>query len=288
MKPINIKLSKSAESSFKYKQIRLAAFDFNWHCHPEYELMLMLRSRGKRFVGDKIYFYEDGDLVFLGSNLPHTLYAPAGSLRDGAIHEAILVQFDENVAGLDVANAPELKAVRRLLDESARGVRFHGKTRDVVSDILIKMATMGGMDRLLELLTVLDLLGKASGDEVQFLSSVAFNHSLNPHQQSRIGCVCKYLNDEYKHSIRLEDAAEIANMSVTSFSRFFKKCTGKTFVKYINELRVGQACKLLIESDLTVSEVCFEVGFNNVSNFNRRFVERHAKSPTRYRQEFSL
>lgn len=288
MKPVSVKLSTSPQSSFKYKKIRLEAFEFNWHCHPEYEIMVMVKSKGKRFVGDSIYYYEEGDLVFIGSNLPHTLYSPAGIMGEGVMHEAILIQFAENIAGLNIAAVPELNAVRQLFVDAGRGIKFRGKTCETVTKKMLKMARLGGLERLIELLRILDRLARADDYEREFLSSVEFNQCLDPSQQSRIDRVCTYLNRSYKHHLLLEDAAEIANMSVTAFSRFFKKSTGKTFVKYVNELRIGQACKLLIESDLTISEICYEVGFNNVSNFNRRFYERHNTSPSKYRKEFSV
>ncbi|MFQ5753138.1 MAG: AraC family transcriptional regulator, partial [bacterium] len=237
MKPISVKLSKSPQSSFKYKRIKLKAFGFNWHCHPEYELMLMVKSKGKRFVGDHIYHYGDGDLVFIGSNLPHTLYSPAGIMGEGIMHEAILIQFVENIAGLDIANVAELKNVYRLFTEGARGIKFHGKTRNVIAKKIVRMGHLGGLEKLMQLLTILDTLGRASDEEREFLSCVEFNQSLKPNQQRRIDRVCTYLNKNYKHSLRLEDAATIANMSVTAFSRFFKKSTGKTLVEYVNELR---------------------------------------------------
>jgi AraC-like DNA-binding protein len=288
MKPISVKLSKSPQSSFKYKRTKSAAFQFNWHCHPEYEVMLMVKSQGKRFVGDHIYDYGDGDLVFFGSNLPHTLYSPAGVMGEGIMHEAILIQFVEHVAGLNVANVPELKQVHRLFTDAARGIKFHGKTREVVAKKIVRMGSLEGLEKLMQLLTILDTLGQACEEEREFLSSVEFNQSLKPNQQSRIDRVCTYLNRNYKHNLRLEDAAAIANMSVTAFSRFFKKSTGKTLVEYVNELRVGQACKLLIESESTIAEICYDVGFNSISNFNRRFCERHNMSPKKYRKEFAV
>ena len=132
----------------------------------------------------------------------------------------------------------------------------------------------------------MDLLGKADKSEKRELSSIEFNYPFQPNEQSRIDKVCTYINKNYKKPLRLEDVATIANMSSTAFSRFFKKSTGKTFVNYVNELRIGWACKLLIETEMTIAEICYEVGFNNLSNFNRRFYERHKMSPRRYRQEF--
>ncbi len=249
--------------------------------------MLMVNSRGKRFIGDSISYYREGDLFFIGPNLPHTWYSSRGKSAP-ACQEAVLIQFLENFASLNVREVPELASVQHLFGESTRGLQIHGQTRRAVSEKLLGMAAMSPVERLLTLISILDTLGRAAPGDKEVLSSVEFNSRFQPSEQSRIDRVCTFINRHYKEKLRLEDTAAIANMSVTAFSRFFKKSTGKTFVKYINELRIGQACKLLIESDLTIAEICYEVGFNNLSNFNRRFYERHHMSPRRYRQEFSV
>ncbi len=283
MKAIVAKLHKSPDLSFKYKWIKIDSFKFNWHCHPEYELMLMLKSSGKRFVGDNISFYQEGDLVFIGSNLPHTWYSP----EDTSKHEAILIQFPQNLAGINFADAPEFLAIHRLLSKAAQGIQFQGQVRNNVSDKIIAMNSLKGIDRFIQLLIILDTLGKAKDLQTKSLSSIKFVHNFQPRQQSRIDRVCTYLNQSYKENLSLEDAAAIAAMSTTAFCRFFKRSTGKTFINFVNELRVGHACRLLIESDLTISEICYDVGFNNVSNFNRRFLERHHICPKDYRKEFT-
>jgi len=287
MKPIVAKLSTSPQSSFKHKWIKLDSFAFNWHRHPEYELMLMLKSKGKRFVGDNISYYREGDLVFIGSNLPHTMYSPAEVMGRKTRHEAILIQFSENFAGLNFNDAPEFQAIYHLFKKSARGLQITGTTREVVAKKMIKMNSLDGIDRLINLLTILDILGKADKRHKKTLSSMEFVHNLQPNQQSRIDRVCTYLNQNYKENMKLEDAAAIASMSTTAFCRFFKKSTGKTFVDFVNELRIGHACRLLMESDLTIAEICYDVGFNNVSNFNRRFLECHQTCPKNYRREFT-
>lgn len=287
MKALIAKLHKSPDLSFKYKWIKIDSFKFNWHCHPEYELMLMHKSRGKRFIGDNISFYEEGDLVFIGSNLPHTWYTPDDSSRNNIKHEAILIQFPKNLAGINFADAPEFMAIHRLFSKAAQGIQFQGQIRNSVADKIIAMDSLKGIDRFIQLLTILDTLGKVKDEQMKSLSSITFVQNLQPIQQSRIDRVCTYLNQYYKNDLRLETVAAIANMSPTAFCRFFKTSTGKSFIRYLNELRIGHACKLLIEGELTISEICFEVGFNNVSNFNRRFLELHVVSPKEYRKEFT-
>ena len=145
-----------------------------------------------------------------------------------------------------------------------------------------------GLQRLISLISILEVLSRADKNEKEILSSIEFTRRLQPQDQSRIDRVCTFINENYKNPIRLKDAADILNMSATAFSRFFKKSTGKTFVSYVNALRIGWACKLLIESDMNIAEISYEVGFNNLSNFNRRFVERHHMNPREYRYQFAL
>lgn len=288
MKPVNVKLTTPPQSSFKFKKISLPSFEFNWHCHPEYEVMFMLNSRGKRFIGDSISYYRQGDLFFIGANLPHTWYASPAKNGKEQRHEAILIQFLENFAGLNVQEVPELTSLHQLFNGSSRGLQIHGKTKAVIAEKMKRMESISAVDRLTNLICILDIIGRADKNDKEVLSSVEFNQRFQPLEQSRIDRVCTYINKHFRDKLRLEDTADIANMSVTAFSRFFKKSTGKTFIKYVNELRIGQACKLLIEEDLTIAEICYEVGFNNLSNFNRRFFERHNMSPRKYRREFSV
>ena len=288
MKPVNIKLPRPPESSFKYKNILLESLEFNWHYHPEYEIMFMYQSKGKRFIGDSISYYKEGDLFFIGPNLPHTWYSPSVRRGNNHLHRAILIQFPENFAGLNVHEIPELNTVHKLFINASLGIQFFGETRKRVAVKILEMETADGVDRFILLLKILDLMGKADKTERAILSGVEFTHGFQPRDQSRIDKVCTYINQNYKNTLRLEDAASMANMSTTAFSRFFKKSTGKTFVSYVNELRIGWACKLLIESEATIAEICYEVGFNNLSNFNRRFKERHKMSPRKYRRQFAV
>lgn len=288
MKPVNVKLTKPPQASFKFKKISLESLEFNWHCHPEFEIMFMYGSKGKRFIGDSISYYNQGDLFFIGPYLPHTWYSPNGVMGKNRTHEAILIQFAENFAGLKVSEIPELHRVEQLFSQATHGIQFFGKTRKIVAEKIREMEFQEGVDRFISLLFILDRLGRAEKEEKEILSSIEFTRHLHPDDQSRIDRVCTYINENFKNELRLKDAAKIANMSVTAFSRFFKKSTGKTFVNYVNSLRIGWACKLLIESDMNITEISYEVGFNNLSNFNRRFYERHQINPRNYRKQFSV
>ncbi|MFQ5584952.1 MAG: hypothetical protein ACE5GL_10995, partial [Calditrichia bacterium] len=230
MKPVNVKLPHPPQSSFKYKKIELESLDFNWHCHPEYEIMFMYHSRGKRFIGNNIDYYKEGDLFFIGANLPHTWYSAAGAMGKNRHHEAILVQFAENFAGLNVHKIPEFTTIHQLLSKASRGIQIFGKTKRIIAKKLVEMETLDGLGRFVSLITILDTLSKAIKTDKKILSSIEFNGFFNSYEQNRIDRVCTYINQHYRQKLSLEEAASRINMSTTAFSRFFKKSTGKTFV----------------------------------------------------------
>jgi AraC-like DNA-binding protein len=256
-------------------------FGFYWHVHPEVELTYIVRSRGRRFVGDSIEPYDDGDLVLLGSHLPHTWDSDP---RRGGRHEALFCQFSEGFLGEDFLRAPELAAVRRLMDRSGLGLHFTGKTQRAAARRMEGMDRLQGVPRLAALLEVLDLLARSR--DVRPLSSREFAPSLRSGDAGRIDRVCRILNERCTQRITLAEAAAAAHLSVPAFSRFFRRKTGRTLVAYLNELRTGLACRELIETDRSVSDIAFDSGFSNLSNFNRRFRRLKGMSPREFRRQF--
>ncbi|HXX95133.1 MAG TPA: AraC family transcriptional regulator [Planctomycetota bacterium] len=274
------RVSPGVTASFLCRRRREPRFGFAWHFHPEFELTYIVRSRGKRFVGDSITDYEAGDLVLLGSNLPHTWSSEA---TQAGPHDAVFCQFSETFLGKEFFQAPELLPIRRLLDRSSQGLRFTGKTQKEVGRRLEAMDALEGSFRLFELLEILGILSRSR--EGRSLSSREFVPSLRGSDPGRIDRVCRFLTEHYTESLPLAQAARVAHLSIPAFSRFFKQRTGKTLVGYLTELRVGRACRALIETDRTVSEIAFESGFNNLSNFNRRFLKAKGMSPREFRRE---
>jgi AraC-like DNA-binding protein len=277
------KVITSEGSSFLYKVRDEPTFAFSWHCHPEYQLTLICSSAGRRFVGDSIEDYASGDLVLLGPNLPHTWHSEA-KRHPTRRHKAIVVQFAESFLGPGFFDRPEFKATAALLQASARGLQFQDPVRQRVSRRLVALGDCRPLDRLLGLLAVLDELARSRS--FRPLASPGFAPMLNEATRRRIDRVCAYINAHYTGGVTELEASRIAHMSPSAFSRFFHQATGKTFTRYVNELRVGLACRLLIESDRPVTSICFEAGFANVSNFNRRFLELKRLSPSAYRRAF--
>lgn len=275
------RVSPGAEASFICRRRTDPRFGFFWHVHPEIELTLIVRSRGRRFVGDSIEPYEDGDLVLLGSNLPHTWDSDP---RRRGPHEAVFCQFSESFLGSDFLRSPEMAPTRRLLDRAGRGLRFSGRTQRAVSRRMEGMDRLAGLARLAALLEVLDLLARSR--DVRPLSSREFVPTLRRGDAGRIDRVCRVLNERCTGRITLAEAAAAAHLSIPAFSRFFRRKTGRTLVAYLNELRTGLACRELVESERSISDIAFDSGFNNLSNFNRRFLELKGMSPRAFRRQF--
>ncbi len=279
------KLLPPPSASFLYHVKRDPSFGVFWHYHPEFQLTLVRRGQGKRFVGDDVSRFTAGDLVLTGPNLPHMWCAPRGRSSKGPPAEAIIIQFPESIFGGPFLELPEMAAVRRLLARSALGIRFANAVRGRIAPRMVRMGRQRGLARLIELLEILRILSQAPVDRI--LSSKTFIPSLGFADRERIDRICRYLAENAARPIALPQAAAAAHLSVPAFTRFFRKSTGKSFVEYLTELRVGAACRLLIETDRTVTQVCSAVGFNNLSNFNRRFRDLKGVTPREFRRQYS-
>ncbi len=259
------------------------SFEFEWHFHPEFELTLITAGRGRRFVGDHIEDYRSGDLVLLGSNLPHTWQSSSSDHR--ATHEAVIVQFRRDFLGQEFLEHPETRRVARLFDRASRGLHFVGPAGRRAAQILTHLPDHQGMQRLLRLLEALDLLAGAKGAHV--LAGASYTPSLAMADGRRIDRVLQYLNESLDQHVTQREAARRVHMSPSSFGRFFKRVTGRTFVDYLNELRISEACRLLCETDLRITEIAMKVGFSNLSYFNRRFRRVKGMPANRFRKAFA-
>lgn len=282
MQAIFEKIITPGHSSFGCRLHEGRAFAFPWHFHPELELTLILESRGRRFVGDHIADFEEGDLVFLGPNLPHFWY---NSPKPRQRARSIVVQFRRDFPGAEFFKMPEARPLARLFDKACNGLQVTGKSRDQIAAEMSALVSLTGMAKLLKLLEILHRV--ASANRLRALSSPAFAPNLNRFDEARIGKVCQFINEHFARAIRQTDAARLAHMTPPAFSRFFKMKTGRTYSAFVNEVRIGHSCKLLIGSSLNCTEICFASGFENISNFNRRFRELKKTSPREFRAKFT-
>lgn len=286
MKPFLEKIKTNQDSSYKFKKFEGKTYPFHWHFHPEYELTFILKSVGKRFVGDHIGVFQEGDLVLLGSNLPHTWFTEPNhpqDAKDGT--ESIVFQFSENFLGEAIWQTPEFFSIKNLLEKSNRGLFFPEKVFKKIMPLISDFSEKNSMNRLTIFLDILNIL--ASENDFQFLSSVSFMPQINKIHQNRMDKVFQFTHENFlKESINQKVVANMINMSESNFSHFFKKATSKTFTEYLNELRIGYACKKLIETDETIVNICYQSGFQNVSNFNRQFLSQKQCSPKEFRKEY--
>lgn len=276
------KLLPPPTASFIYQVRREPRFGPYWHYHPEYQLTLVRRGRGKRYVGDDVSTFKAGDLVLTGPNLPHMW---CSSRAGRGPHEALIIQFPESIFGERFLALPEMSAVRKLLERSALGLRFGEAVRKEVAGRVIGMGRRRGLARLIELLEILRVLSQAPAERT--LSSRGFLPAVGFVDRGRIDRICRFLAENASRPLSLARAAASSHMSVPAFTRFFRKCTGKSFLEHLTELRVGTACRLLLETDLPVAEVRAAAGFGNLSNFNRRFRALKGVSPREFRAQYS-
>jgi AraC-like DNA-binding protein/quercetin dioxygenase-like cupin family protein len=250
----------------------------SWHFHPEYEIVYISNGRGKRHIGDHISYFEGGDLIFLGPNLPH--FGFAEELFED--HVEIVVQMKEDFLGEAFLHKPELAAIRQMFHLSRQGISFQGEIRRQVGMRLERMMGMGHFERLLELLSILQLMAQNEAYEV--LNATGFAVEVNAQDEKRMQAVYEYVEENFQEEARLDEAARRTNMTVPAFCRYFKKLTRKTFSQFVNEYRIAHACRLLGEDKLSIAGVSFECGFNNLSHFNRQFRQITGLSPRDYRK----
>jgi AraC-like DNA-binding protein len=277
------KVVSPVQQSFAYLRFKLPRFSSPYHFHPEFELTYIVHSRGRRFVGDHIAPFQEGDLVLLGSNLPHYWcnHAVQKSKRDA---ESIVLLFHENFLGDGFFNKPEMRSIDELLKTSTRGIQFSGKLKDQIAKRLHEMRLMDPFERMVEFLSILHKLSRAK--DYKLLSSARFVPSLNQSQADRVSRAIQFVNENFPHEINQTDVARKACMSPAAFSRFFKKKTNRTFSEFVNEVRIGEACRMLIEEDDDVTRIAYACGFNNLSNFNRRFRDLKRCTPRELRKQY--
>lgn len=281
MKATLEKINPNIDSSFSIKKYSHKKHVNSpvWHFHPEFEIVyLPLKSKGKRHIGDHISYFDDGDLIFLGPDLPHFGF----SERKEAEHFEIVVQMKEDFLGPLFMEKPEMQAIKRLFEKARLGLSFHGPIKEEIGLRLKNMIKMTAFEKTIELLSILQKL--AQSEDYKILNATSFGLEVNSLERDRIEAIYNYVQDHFKEPISLDDIANQINMTVPAFCRFFKKLTGLTFTKFVNEFRIAYARKVLTEESKSIADVCFECGFNNFSHFNKTFKEITGESPSNYRK----
>jgi AraC-like DNA-binding protein len=251
-----------------------------WNFHPEFEIHLIRKSTGTAFIGDYIGEFSRGHLTIVGGGLPHNWVS---HIRAGETVSArdLVVQFDPEKLRKASTYLPEIAALEKFFQLARRGILFFGDTAHNGANALEAIGEAKGLDRLNRFLQILDLL--ATSHSYKILSSPGFLPDLNSSALDIMQRCTSYICDHMASDLSLPDVAKVAGMTESTFSRFFQKNAGRSFTDYLAELRIGRACRLLAETQQPVSGICYEVGYLNLSNFNRSFLKRRRVTPTRYR-----
>jgi AraC-like DNA-binding protein len=288
MKPLLQEVAPVARGSVFVKEIKTYDLNDQFHFHNLYEIALIIRGSGKRIVGDSIEYFTDGDLVCIGPYLPHASYMDKVYTSSGGKKEvhALVIYFHPDWFDESVLKTTDFIKYTKLVRKLERGIKVLGHTRKKIAGALLKLQYTKGFERIVRLLDILDCLSRSR--EQAFLASESYSNSYNKNDVERLSNVYKYIMENFTQVVKLDEVAAIANMTPTSFSKYFKYKTGKNFSNFVNEVRIGQACKLFYNEDLTASEVCYTCGFNNLTNFNKNFKYFTKMTPTEYRKSLEL
>jgi AraC-like DNA-binding protein len=288
MKPLLKKSLESINQSYIVRYLKEPYFDPNWHFHPHYQLFTVLEGSGTRFIGDDIRHFEAGDTVFLAPNLPHLWRSDRAYFeRDSTLQtEGIVVYFTADFLGAEFFEKPEMYVIKQFLIHSERGLDLthSASLKAAIVEDLIELNTLSGFEGVQKLLSILHKLSICM--DHQFIASVNYENTHKVSETERMRLVHEYVLKHYKEKISLTAVAALANMTEAAFCRYFKTRTNKTFSDFVREIRIGHACKLLLEGKMSIAQVSYESGFHTVSNFNNQFKALKGQSPKEYRRVY--
>jgi AraC-like DNA-binding protein len=276
------KYAASGDGSWTLFDRRLPAIPFEWHYNSEYELTLTLNSRGQRFVGDSMASYKDGDLVLIGPKIPHT-WCSTGDCGAGPVHHALVLWFSEAFVDSMVRPHVELKPIQMLLESSTRAIEFSAEVRAKARILICDMIGQNAEDRLLALLQLLLLLARDA--KARPITSAVLE-AMPDGTEERIGRVLSYLHTNYREQNAVHQLSRTAGLSRSSLRRLFRQQTGMTTSEYITQLRIGNACALLVNTDKAIALIADQVGYQNLANFNRQFKKTKGQTPREFRSAF--
>ncbi|EPR69135.1 AraC family transcriptional regulator [Cyclobacterium qasimii] len=287
MKPHFHKIPSTSQHSFSIRYDKKPNFGTLWHFHPELELHHIIKGQGTQFIGDTVKSFSDGDLILLGENLPHTWRCTDEYFQGKADVEveAYVLQFLPTCFGKDFLEIPETQSISSLFEIAKKGMIIYGNTKKKLIEILHKTINASQLDRVINLLRMIQILAATS--EYETISPGYANRQLaNITEMEKLEKIYAYVLSHYRDEISLEKIAAIANLSVSTFSRYFKKMTNKTFFEFLIEIRISNACRALIKDKLPIEVICYDCGFNNVSNFYRHFNKVIGMTPYAYKKQY--
>ncbi len=288
MQPLLMETNTVHRHTIFVKEINVKNLSNPVHFHNEYEMVLITQSKGRRIVGDSMESFEEGDLVLIGPNLPHVMY------NDKSYYEAdneqavkaIVTYFRMDWLTEEFLSSKEIPQLHELLEDINRGIRVYGDTQKQVVQLLDQLLLSAGLGRIIHLLSILNLISTTK--EYKCLSSIGYSNPHNQKDVQRISKIYNYIMANFTEELSLETAAKLANMTSSAFCKYFKARTQKTFTHFVNEVRIGHACKLLFDDQLSMTEICFQSGFNNLTNFNRNFKLYTKISPSEFKRNLKI
>lgn len=286
MKPFFEQIQSLPNKSYYLREKQAPFLTMPFHYHPELELTLNVGNQGKRFIGNNVEHLDNSDLIFIGSNLPHAFISNPEFKSTQKINNSysIVLQFNFDIFGDSFLQLPEMEKLNVLLEKGKRGMWIGGDTKKRIMDKLAILLSSSEMPSLLIILEILNELSTTK--EYRLLSSKGFIKEYHSPDYHRLNVVYDYIVNHFREDISLKDVAEVANMTETAFCRFLKKRTLKTFVQIVTEMRISYACSLLKKDIYSIKKVAQEAGFNNLSNFNRKFKKLTGLTPFAYLREF--
>ncbi|MEI6677537.1 MAG: AraC family transcriptional regulator [Mariniphaga sp.] len=282
MKPFYQKLASLPSQSVIFLDEERPHFAVPWHFHPEIEILCVVKSSGTSYVGDGIHRFTEGEISIIGENVPHWWKSDCkySDGKDTSGIKSLIIQFKREIFDASFGNLPEMSAVKELMDKSQRGIQYLGKSRKLFGEQMIKIFQCNGINRITELIILLDMM--ANTKEYKYHTSIGYSKTVNTYDFYRFNKIHEHIILNFAKPIKLEDVANSVNISPTAFCRYFKKHTGKTFLTFLNEMRIGHACKLMVEGKMPVAMASLESGFNNLSHFNDQFKRVMKLTPTGY------
>jgi AraC-like DNA-binding protein len=284
MKPLLEKSIENLNQSYLVKTLKEPFFDPNWHFHPHYQLFTVIKGTGTRFIGDDIRHFNVGDTVFLAPNMPHLWRSDREYFEKDSqlMTEGIVVYFKEDFLGSEFFEKPEMYDIKMLLKKSERGLDLTGTLKEELVNDLKKLPAVNGFQGIIKLLGILDKLSKST--DYQYIASTTYSNTHKISETERMRLVHEYVLKHFKENINLSTVATLSNMTDAAFCRYFKSRTNKTFSDFVKEIRIGNACKMLQDENKSISQTCYESGYNTVSNFNNQFKSLKGISPKQYQK----
>jgi AraC-like DNA-binding protein len=285
MKPQLIDLDYALIETFFVKELDVPYFINTHHFHRDYEIVFVKESSGKRIVGDHVEGFGEGDLVLVGPGLPHAWFNDKEYYegREEYFARSVVIYLKKTWIEKEVLRLPQTGRLKKLLENAPRGIKFTGASQQLIGQIVAGISETEGLRKSIDLLSILCEMSESR--EYQLLSSSNYVNNYNEHETARLNQVYEYVMRNFSSEITLEAAADVANMTANAFSRYFKRQTQKNFSHFVNEIRIGHARRLLQKKDLSITQVCYESGFQSITNFNKFFRRLTGKSPLEYRKQ---